>query len=362
MEFLLLLVVAAVAGWLLLWPVPIAPVAWRPPRAPSLDGRFAHNDRLRDVRLFARGAGQGPEDVEVDEQGRLYTGYEDGRVVRFEPDNPQPHLLARTGGRPLGLALDAEGRVVVADAYQGLLRISDESEIEVLSTEADGVPYGFTNHLDIADDGLIYFTDSSSRFDQAHQGRDAIMEHGGDGRLMQYNPATGEARVLLTGLQFANGVAVTPDQQAVLVAETGQYDILRYWRTGDRAGEHEVLIANLPGLPDNIRSNRDNRIWIALYTPRLAILDALGPWPSIRKMAFRLPRFLQPDPAPHAFVLGMTPEGTITHNLQYRAPASYHPVTGVAEHEGRLYLSSLTHDALGIHTLQDAQDTAERAS
>src|SRR5678815_5137101 len=46
---LLLLVVvllAACVAYLLLWPVPISPVAWTPPAAPGLTGDYQHNDRL----------------------------------------------------------------------------------------------------------------------------------------------------------------------------------------------------------------------------------------------------------------------------------------------------------------------------
>lgn len=72
-------------------------------------------------------------------------------------------------------------------------------------------------------------------------------------------------------------------------------------------------------------------------------------------MAFRLPQAVQPQPAPHAFVLGMAPDGTITHNLQHKGPDSYHPITGVYEHDGRLYLGSLTRDALAVHDLSGDQ-------
>lgn len=353
MKKILLVVVLALLGWLLFWPVPIDPVAWEPPEAPGLEGRYAQNDRLGDVELLARGHGTGGEDVLVDDEGHIYTGYADGRVVRLEPDGSKPDVLARTGGRPLGLDFDPRGRLIVADGYRGLLRIDDSGAVTVLATEANGRAFGFTNNVAVADDGMIYFTDASSKFGPEREGRDDILEHRGHGRLLRHNPESGETRVLLTDLQFANGVALTPDQDAVLVAQTGNYDILRYHLDGERAGEHEVLIGNLPGLPDNIRSDGEDTIWIALYAPRNRALDTLAPWPFLRKMAFRLPQALQPQPAPHAFVLGMTPDGEITHNLQYKGPDSYHPITGVDQHENRLYLGSLTHDGLAVYELPE---------
>lgn len=351
MKKILAVAVLALLGWLLFWPVPLDPVAWDPPEAPELTGRYAQNERLKNATLLAQGVGTGGEDVLVDDNGHIYTGYADGRVVRLEPDGSKPDLLARTGGRPLGLDFDPQGRLIVADGYQGLLRIEDSGAVTTLATEANGRPFGFTNNVAVTNDGLIFFTDASSKFGPERQARDDILEHRGHGRLLRHNPETGKTRVLLTDLQFANGVALTPDQDAVLVAQTGSYNILRYHRTGDQAGEHEVLIGNLPGLPDNIRSNGEDTIWIALYAPRNPALDALGPWPFLRKVAFRLPKALQPQPAPHAFVLGMTPEGKITHNLQYQGGDSYHPVTGVAQHENQLYLGSLTQDALAVYEL-----------
>src|SRR5690606_28786878 len=120
----------------------------------------------------------------------------------------------------------------VADGYEGLLRVSPGGAVEVLATEAEGVRFGFADDVDVADDGVIYFTDASSKFGPAMKARDDILEHGGHGRLLKYDPASKTTTVLLRGLQFANGVAVAPDQRSVFVTQTGNYDIVRYWLEG----------------------------------------------------------------------------------------------------------------------------------
>jgi sugar lactone lactonase YvrE len=345
-------IIAAIAialfAYLAFWPVPIEPVAWDAPTAPALEGRYAANERLAAVRRVGAGVGIGPEDVAVDATGNVFVGYEDGRIVRFAPDGGQHALLADTGGRPLGLEFDADGRLVVCDGYKGLLRIAMDGAIEVLATEADGLPFGFTNDLDIAPGGTIYFTDASSRFGPAMKARDDVLEHGGRGRLIRHDPATGATTVLLDGLQFANGVALAPDGRSVLVAQTGRYDVLRYWLEGDRAGTHEVFIDNLPGIPDGISSNGRDTYWLALFTVRNPVLDALSGWPRLRKVAYRLPEFLQPQPVPYAFVLGLSLDGEVVHNLQHPGRASFSPVTSATEARGRLYLGSLTQDSFGV--------------
>lgn len=345
---ILFAVLALLLAYLVAWPVPIDPVAWNAPEAPALEGRFAVNDHLAAVRRVGAGVGVGPEDVEIDEAGNVFVGYEDGRIVRFSAGHSQHALLAHTGGRPLGMALDGAGRLVVCDGYKGLLRISMDGQSEVLSTQADGVPFGFTNDVDIAADGSIYFSDASHRFGPAMKARDDLLEHGGRGRLMKFDPADGSTTVLLDGLQFANGVALAPDGRSVLVAQTGSYNVLRYWLEGEKAGTAEIFIDNLPGIPDGISSNGRDTYWLALFTVRNPVLDALSGWPQLRKLAYRLPAFLQPQPASHAFVLGLSLDGEVEKNLQHAGRDSFSPVTSATEAHGRLYLGSLTQDAFGV--------------
>lgn len=346
-RFLLALIVATLA-YLFFWPVPIDPVAWDAPDAPELAGPYATNDRLAAVERIGNNVGVGPEEVIADDEGRLYTGYEDGRIVRMDADGGSHTLITDTGGRPFGMAFDADGDLIVADGYEGLLRVTMGGDVEVLTTEAGGVPFRFTNNLDIASDGTIYFSDASSKFGPAMKARDDVFEHGGHGRLLAFDPENGETSVLLDGLQFANGVALAPDEESVLVAETGRYTIVRYWLEGEQAGEHELFYENLPGIPDNLSSNGDDTYWLALFAPRNAALDAMSEYPFLRRMAFRLPEVLQPQPAAHAFVLGLSLDGEVTHNLQDTGDDSFHPVTGAVEANGRLYLGSLEESAIGV--------------
>src|SRR5687768_11404238 len=213
--------------YLLAWPVPVMPVAWTPPPAPPLEGIYAPNSKLAAIKRLDVG-GFGPEDVAIAADGRIYTGLGDGRVMGLQVDGTAPALFANTQGRPLGLAFDAAGNLIVADAIKGLLSIDSGGRVTTLSTGADGVPFHCTNDLDIAADGTIYFTDASSKFSLEELKAD-IVEHGGNGRLLAYDPRSQTTRVVMGNLSFANGVAVSPDQTFLLVVETGAYRIHRVW-------------------------------------------------------------------------------------------------------------------------------------
>jgi sugar lactone lactonase YvrE len=355
-KIIALVVVAALAAYLLFWPVPIDAVAWQAPPAPALEGRFAVNDTLAGARRLAEGQGHGPEDVAIDAQGNLYVGYEDGRLVRYDADGANPDLITNTGGRPFGLDFAPDGTLVVADGYRGLLRVNTHSgAITVLTDRADDQAFAFTDDVDVARDGTVYFSDASSKFGPAMKARDDVIEHGGHGRLLKYDPATGTTTVLLKGLQFANGVALTADESFVLVTETGNYDVLRYWLKGEKAGTHDVFFDNLPGIPDGISGNGNGTFWVALFAPRNQALDAMSDKPLLRELVFRLPEFMQPQPARHAFVLGLDENGQVTHNLQHKGSDAFSPITSVEQAGDRLYLGSLTADSFAVFPLDDDQ-------
>lgn len=335
--------------YLVAWPVPIQPVAWVAPAAVE----WAPNERLAAVERLGEGATPGPEDVALDARGRAVVGLKDGRILRFPVGGGAPETLCETGGRPLGLHFDASGALYVADAKRGLLRWSESAGLEVLVTEAEGGTFGFTDDVDIAASGQVYFTDASQRFGIEDYTLD-LLEHGTTGRLLRYDPQTRETEVLLGGLQFANGVAVAADQRSLVVVETGNYRVLRLWLAGPHAGETEVLIDNLPGFPDGISARPGGGFWVALASPRTAILDALAGSPFAREVVARLPKAAQPAAQRHAFVLGLDAEGKVEFDLQHAAPDSFSPVTSVQEHEGWIYLGSLSYDGFARFPLPAA--------
>jgi sugar lactone lactonase YvrE len=350
---LIVLSLAALAVlYLLFWPVPVDTEAWQPPVAPPLKGVYESNSRLATAERFAAG-GHAPEGVAIDAEGRVYTGLEDGRVVRFQPDGRGPENFADTKGRPLGLQFDRDGNLIVADAYKGLLSVSRDGAVSVLSNEAGGRRIGCPNDLDIASDGTIYFTDATGKFPISVYKYD-IIEHRPNGRFLAYDPATKQTRVLIDDIHFANGVALGPGEEFVLVVETGEYKVWRLWLKGARAGEREIFIDNLPGFPDNVTFNGRDTFWLALVTPRNALLDRLFPHPFLRKIVLRLPSFLQPAPEKFGFVLGLSPEGRVTQNLQDPTGQHYYSISSALERDGVLYLGSLSEDAAGRLKLSDA--------
>ena len=325
---------------------PLTPRTWTPPRDRGRVGPFAVNDEAGQVRTIAL-TGVGPEDVLVDEAGRVLTGLADGRVLRVSADGRHVEQLADTQGRPCGLEWHPEGWVVVCDAERGLLRLDPASgAVSTLVADVGGVRMRFTNNASVAADGTIYFSDSSTRFG-IREFKGDLLAHSRTGRLLRRSP-DGTVEVLIEGLAFANGVALAGDESFVLVAETGGYRVTRLELTGAQQGRTRVIVDNLPGLPDNMSSGSDGVFWIAMPSTRNRLLDALLPRPGfLRSLVWAVPDRLQPDADRITWVIGIDGEGRVVRNLQ-GSGADYHYVTGVREHEGRLYLGSLAESAIGV--------------
>jgi sugar lactone lactonase YvrE len=291
--------------------------------------------------------GHGAEDVVVDADGRVFTGTEDGTVWCVRHDGRRLDRVGSTGGRPLGLELLPDGRLLVCDARRGLLAMDTEhGTVEVLTGLVDGEPMRFCNNAAVARTGEIWFTDSS-RVHGIDRWRADLVEDTSSGRLLHRDLA-GRVEVVAEGLRFANGVALATDESFVTVAETAGRRVVRHWLTGDRAGRTEPFLTDLAGYPDNIARGSDGLLWVTIASPTDRVLERLmrAPMP-LRRLAWRLPRALQPAPRRTARVMAFDDTGAVVHDVSADA-SGYHMVTGVREHEGRVWLGSLEEPAVAV--------------
>lgn len=363
-----LLAVAVLAGYLLLWPVPVQPVAWAAPAAPGYSGPHAANTRLAALQSIELGSHSGPEHI-VLRNGWLYTAVASGAIVRLRPDGSDREVMVQTGGRPLGFDFDANGAMVIADPmagqHGGLFRSTGSGsgvKIELLTNRVNdkgaNSPIRYADGVVVAKSGKIYFTDASQRFGAKGSGGTFnasvldIVEHQATGRLLEYDPATQITRVVLADLSFPNGLALSDSEQHVFVAETGKY---RIWKVAVTAADvsakqpgatASVLLDNLPGYPDNLMRGQGGKIWVGLVKPRGAFIDNTAGKPWLRSLSMRLPKALWPVPPAYGHVFAFDEAGKVLVDLQDPSGA-YPDTTAVTETDDRLYIQSLHAKTLG---------------
>jgi len=305
---------------------------------------------LRVIPLPAVGA----EDVVVatggPHEGAVFTGTGDGSIWRISHDGNRIDRIADTGGRPLGIEYAEDGSLVVCDAHRGLVRVDvEDGGVEVLADEIDGIPMLVCNNAAIADDGTIWFSDSST----VHPLEEWRKDFGRDtrtGRLLRRDP-DGGTEVVVSGLAFANGVALAADESFVTVAESGGRTVVRHWLAGERAGTTDLMVEDLPGYPDNIARGSDGLTWVTIASPVSPVVAMLHRSPAwVRRAATSVPEGLQPQPQPGARVQAFDRDGSLVHDV-HLPEADYTMVTGVREHDGVLWLGSLLEAAVATTRL-----------
>jgi sugar lactone lactonase YvrE len=317
----------------------IDPVRWQPPPVDPLPDMARTSEASITVVPLP---GNGPEDVAVDAAGQLWTGLEDGRILRIAPEGGEPTVVADTGGRPLGLHIARDGRVLVCDSHRGLLAVDPASgTLDVLVESVDGRRLKFCSNVTETADGTIYFTESTSDFHFEHYTA-PIVEARGRGGLFRLG-TDGTVTTLVDGLYFANGVTPTADGSALVFAETLARRLSKYWLAGPRAGSVTPLAVNLPGMPDNLSTGADGRIWTAMVSEANTALEWLLPRaPIIRKLVWRMPDRLQPQINPEIWAVAFDPDnGAPVAGLRTKHP-DFGAVTGVVEAAGKLWMGTIS--------------------
>lgn len=327
---------------------PVRPGVWQPPVAVALAKDFPLNQNLSEHILICQQCGQGPEDMTFDQDGALWTGLENGDIVKLPPPyfSSTHQVIANTGGRPLGLRFDNQQRLVVADAEKGLIRLEDNNSWTVLADQFQGSKLIFVDHLAIANNGNIYFSDASSRFGYDNFIMDFI-EASHTGRVFVWRATTQSLELLADGLFFANGVALNIDESVLYINETGQSRTLAL---NLETNELSTFI-HLPGLPDNLFMDRNGLLWISIISLNNPLVSDLATYPNIRRWLGGLPTKLVKPNSHYAMTVAVDTQGVVVHNLQ--ADSGYTQITTTVRNGNRLFLGSLHHSAIGVVNLPE---------
>ncbi|XP_057466404.1 protein STRICTOSIDINE SYNTHASE-LIKE 13 isoform X2 [Actinidia eriantha] len=306
----------------------------------------------------------GPKSLEFDVQGcGPYTGLADGRVVRWMGEdggwetfalvtkNWSEKLCAKgvdsttskqwkvepRCGRPLGLRFDKKtGDLYIADAYYGLLVVGPEGGIATpLTTHVEGKPIFFANDLDIHNNGSIFFTDTSKRYNRVNHFL-IMLEGEATGMILLQEQLMLSLMAWLFLMEY-NYLRIKPF-----------FCSLRLQIAGPKRGLVE-LVANLPGFPDNVRLNEKGEFWVVIDCCRTPAQEVLTHNPWIQSVYFRLPirmrylaRFM--GMRMYTVVSLFNEKGKVLDVLEDKQGKVMKLVSEVTEAKGKLWIGTVAHN------------------
>ncbi|KAL9362344.1 hypothetical protein Peur_045129 [Populus x canadensis] len=306
------------------------------------------NKHLQEVTKLGEGFLDRPEDVVVDRDGILYTAVRDGWIKRMHKNGSWENWKKIDSDGLLGIATSKEGGLIVCDAEKGLLKVSEDGVVVLATHINDGSKIRFADEVIESSDGSLYFSVASTKFG-FHDWYLDVLEAKPHGQLLKYDPSLNETSILLDGLCFPNGVALSREEDYLVFCETWKYRCQKYWLKGTDKGKTEIFIDNLPGGPDNIYLAPDGSFWIAVLQVVSNGLEFVHRSKPSKHLVASFPKLvnLVIGVKRKATVVNVAADGKIMRKLDDPDGKVMSFVTTAFEFEDHLYLGSLNTNFIG---------------
>jgi len=330
----------------------------------------------------------GPETVVVGNQGEIFVLTEEAKLVQLTNLETQAdgvtvmatavEVMNLGMGRPLGGAFTPDGTLYIADTLLGLIRVKNpqdpRAKVELVASrvKVDGQwsQIHYCNDLKVGPKtGKVYFSDATElspdrtgtrTWDSLYTSKVDLIRGRRTGRVLEYDPATDEVKVLMDDLWFANGIGVDKDETYIVVSETFQSRVLKYSLTN---GSTFVAVDKLTGYPDGHDCSHETGLcYVPVPSAALPVMKLIYAIPSpfdrfFRVLLLLLPRSLSPQIVAYGAVYEYFPgdetkPGGITRLLQDPEGKDISLLTGVTVNGSKLYLGSLRNKFIGVYDLK----------
>ncbi|KAK8545263.1 hypothetical protein V6N12_026100 [Hibiscus sabdariffa] len=304
---------------------PISPDILKLPSPSSSVPVPPSNNQLQEVIKLGEGFLPGPEDVAVDEKGVLYTATRDGWIRRLHRNGSWEDWMKQESSTLLGITTAKRGGLIVCDCEKGLLKFTDDG-VTVLASHVHGSEIRFADDAIEASDGSVYFSVASTKF-QLHNWNLDVLEAKPYGQLLKYDPETEETSILLDGLSFANGVALSKDEDFLLVCESWRFRCLKHWLKAPDGSFWIALLQVVSKGTEFVHTSRALKLIISNFPKAIEFVFS-----GLKKKAT---------------VINVAANGSILRRFDDPTGSVISFVTSAVEFEDHLYLGSLNTDFVG---------------
>lgn len=221
------------------------------------------------------------------------------RILEYHPATGTAREYAVGVEFTNGRTLDADGSVV--QCSHGLRRVERDREGTVtgLVDSFEGRRLNSPNDVVIARDGSIWFTDPPyGILPGTREGHEGEQEYGGC-HVFRFEPVSGSMTAEATDLVHPNGLAFSPDESVLYVADTAgsRYGVplriatysVHEGRCSSRTGTLELDDGHAA---DGLRVDVEGRIWtsagpsVRIYSPSFELLDTIAVPETVSNLCF----------------------------------------------------------------------------
>jgi gluconolactonase len=194
----------------------------------------------------------------------LFSDIPNSRTVCYRPlpEGPEITTFRHPTGNANGLTLDRQGNVIACEhTTRQVTRIHGDGRVEVLASAYEGKRLNSPNDVIVRSDGTVYFTDPPYGLRNFSEGKE--LECNGVFRL----DPDGSLHLVAEDFERPNGLALSPDEQALYVDDSARFHIRRFDVRSDGSLSGGNVWAELParpaerGVPDGMKVNAEGMVF-----------------------------------------------------------------------------------------------------
>ncbi|MFB9661136.1 SMP-30/gluconolactonase/LRE family protein [Glycomyces mayteni] len=226
----------------------------------------------------------------------LFSDIPNDRIMRWDETDGSVSVFRSPAGYTNGHTLDRQGRLVSCE--HGRRRVSRtelDGSVTVLADRWDGKRFNSPNDVVVDSRGAVWFTDPPYGITSDYEGHRAEPEIDGC-HVYRVDPATGAVTRVADDFQRPNGLAFSPDERTLYIADTMGGHIRSFAVEDGRLSGGAVFAESPGGHFDGLRTDVAGRVWaaaaaVSCFDPdgtRLATLQV--PQPAVSNLVFGGPK------------------------------------------------------------------------
>ena len=220
----------------------------------------------------------------------VWSDVSNDRVLRYDETNGATSVFLSPANNHNGHSVDRQGRLVCCEQRgRCISRIEHDGSRRVLADRFEGKRFNSPNDVVVKSDGSIWFSDPTYGIDSDYEG-DAAAEEIGASNVYRLDPASGEVAAVATDFVKPNGLAFSPDEKRLFIADTGATHVKngpRHIRVAEVAadgrslGPAKLFATSTAGLFDGFRLDAKGNIWtsaadgVHVYAPDGALIGKI---------------------------------------------------------------------------------------